>query len=574
MAGWSFPVVLGLLAVPSAYAARRNITIAVIDESTGRPTPCRILLQQQGNYPLPADTRVRYDPPRMPREVKPQAAGGSELWFATSGVATNITISVGTVGAYVAYRIEKGHEFERLSGQILVPVTGASRYTFMIRRWIDMRAAGYVSVDNHVHTDAIRESLGAWLAAEDINLGTMLYWHNGVDPDMPLPPPDPEVPHSMRVLLSAPDSGQVVKTTSTVLDAEKEDGFGAVYMLHNAAEQRLEWTAGTPNFIFLRQAQNSHGFVAAQAGWSREIAVDTLLGLVDAVGVCNNVFEFHAFQTRSEYSNLLNVSGFPTYPNTFDGMFAMNTETYYRLLNWGLRVAVGGGSASGLEFKRTTVGYSRTYVRSGLAADPDTVFSRWATGQAFCTTGGIVVDVVEETTEVGIGGVVRILQGEDRTLRFRVTASSESNTPLTALHLIVNGKVIPVPLDPQSNSTKQTGVVSIPKQSEGAWACGVAHGNDTLLTDKQLGRYSDPNVMRVLASRHRFAHSSPIYVTVGGVGARVQSAITEGEKLLARFEEYAQDAADPQFAGAVAEAVKDAHSILMGKKNPLHKSAI
>eukprot|EP00035_Acanthoeca_spectabilis_P003456 m.93387 g.93387 ORF g.93387 m.93387 type:complete len:81 (+) comp12134_c0_seq1:68-310(+) len=80
--------------------------------------------------------------------------------------------------------------------------------------------------------------------------------------------------------------------------------------------------------------------------------------------------------------------------------------------------------------------------------------------------------------------------------------------------------------------------------------------------------------MRVLASRHRFAHSSPIYVTVGGVGARVQSAITEGEKLLARFEEYAQNAADPQFAGAVAEAVKDAHSILMGKKNPLHKSAI
>jgi hypothetical protein len=79
-----------------------------------------------------------------------------------------------------------------------------------------------------VHTDAIRESLGAWLAAEDVDLGTMLYWHNGVDSHMPLPPLSPGLPTSMRSLPSAPDSGPVVHTDATVLDAEKEDEFGAV----------------------------------------------------------------------------------------------------------------------------------------------------------------------------------------------------------------------------------------------------------------------------------------------------------------------------------------------------------
>jgi len=175
-----------------------------------------------------------------------------------------------------------------------------------------------------------------------------------------------------------------------------------VYLLHNAAPQSLEYNSSTPNFLFTRHAQATGGFVAAQAGWSREVALDALLGTVQAVGVCNNVFEFNAFQTRSTYSNLLQIPGFPTYPDTFDGMFDMNSQTYYRLLNFGLRLAVGGGSASGLEFKRTTVGYSRTYVHTGAAgAGADAVFEQWAAGRAFCTTGGVVVDVVEMTTGTG-----------------------------------------------------------------------------------------------------------------------------------------------------------------------------
>ena len=72
--------------------------------------------------------------------------------------------------------------------------------------------------------------------------------------------------------------------------------------------------------------------------------IDALLGYVDVVNVCNNNFHRHKYQPRKRYSNLLNVDGFPEYPNTPKGMIQMNCETYYRLLNCGLRLAAGAGA--------------------------------------------------------------------------------------------------------------------------------------------------------------------------------------------------------------------------------------
>jgi hypothetical protein len=100
--------------------------------------------------------------------------------------------------------------------------------------------------------------------------------------------------------------------------------------------------------------------VSYQGGWSREVALDALLGHVHVVNVCNNNFHLHQFQPRSRYSNLLEVDGFPVYTDTDLGMMQMNTDTYYRLLNWGLHLATGAGSACGV--KQNPVGYNRAYV--------------------------------------------------------------------------------------------------------------------------------------------------------------------------------------------------------------------
>lgn len=42
------------------------------------------------------------------------------------------------------------------------------------------------------------------------------------------------------------------------------------------------------------------------------------------------------------------------------------------------------------------------YRRTGAAgANADAVFGQWSAGRAMCTTGGVVVDVTEETTKTG-----------------------------------------------------------------------------------------------------------------------------------------------------------------------------
>ena len=63
-----------------------------------------------------------------------------------------------------------------------MPSQPAFQLSLTLERWVDMPSLGWIAVDNHVHTDAELEDLGAWLAAGGIALGTMLSWHNGPDP--------------------------------------------------------------------------------------------------------------------------------------------------------------------------------------------------------------------------------------------------------------------------------------------------------------------------------------------------------------------------------------------------------
>ena len=68
------------------------------------------------------------------------------------------------------------------------------------------------------------------------------------------------------------------------------------------------------NLDALQHAVDVGAIVHYRAGWSREVALDALLGNVHVVNVCNN--NFHQHQLRSIYSNLLQTSRLETYANT------------------------------------------------------------------------------------------------------------------------------------------------------------------------------------------------------------------------------------------------------------------
>ena len=84
---------------------------------------------------------------------------------------------------------------------------------------------------------------------------------------------------------------------------------------------------------------------------------------------------------------------------------------------------------------------------------------------------------------------------------------------------------------------------------------------DDLLTDAELAVYTrgdDDDRYRQRPSRLRYAHTSPIYVTVDGQDTAVRKSIEEGLQMLARFEVLARRKAAPQYLPSVLQTLQKA----------------
>ena len=63
----------------------------------------------------------------------------------------------------------------------------------------------------------------------------------------------------------------------------------------------------------------------------------------------------------------------------------------------------------------------------------------------------------------------------------------------------------------------------------------------------------------------RYAHTSPIYVTVGGKGAVLRESVEEGFRMLDRFEDFTRETASPEYVKPTLEAVAEARRVLRSK---------
>ena len=236
-------------------------------------------------------------------------------------------------------------------------------------------------------------------------------------------------------------------------------------------------------------------------------------------------------------------------------MMRMNTDTYYRLLNCGLRLAAGAGSATGV--KQAPVGYNRAYVRVSASATIREFYQAWKRGENFVTNG----PMLQLSTESGHrpGDTVKLPHtGGAITVRLEVL----SDQPLRTVEVIVNGQVaaaIDVD-DPQRvAATRQIRIES------GSWIAARCTAQDDLLTDDELSAYAGRGTadrFGVAPSRLRFAHTSPIYVTVGGRDPAVRRSIEEGLRMLDRFQAFASDNADPAYRASILSAVGEARTNL------------
>lgn len=504
-----------------------SLTPLVVAVAICRAATLDLHVQDEQNQALPCRVLVR--PVGGPCAIPPDAVevpNGPDRWFVSPGHSL-LEVAPGDI----ELRVERGPEYTRVKKQLRVEAAATS-HTVTLPRWIDMRERGYLCGENHVHVPF--EQLAPMFVAEGLDFGTMLHWWNV----RRLPVADG--PNVRNVEFA----GRSVPTS--VYDAEVEHDWGAMLLTNLPAPHTVPPDRYIPNLVHVKEAHRLGALVHYQAGWSREVGLDALLGYVDVVNVCNNNFHLHRFQPRTQYSNLLETPDLPTYENTPEDMMRMNTDTYYRLLNWGLRLAAGAESATGA--KQTVVGYNRAYVRIDPGATIDEFYDSWRAGRNFVTNGPMIFLEAGDAKQPGDTIAFPAAGGD---LKVKVKALADQ--PLSTIEVVQNGKVIQA-FKPQS-ATAGEGEATIPI-TEGCWIAARCVVYDQLLSDQELAAFANGKAEQ--PSRLRYAHTSPIYVTVNGKGAAVRDSIAEGRRMLDQMETFARRECGEAYLQLTLEAIEAA----------------
>jgi hypothetical protein len=344
------------------------------------------------------------------------------------------------------------------------------------RRWIDMAGRGWYSSDAHIHANYTADhhqtvtpaDVLTYALAEDLHIPNMMV-ANSFGAFI----------HDREQFTGAPDKlsrppyliwwNEEMRNSGTY-------GHMCFYGLRSLVEPLYTGFNNTPhpddyppNYIQAKAARAQGGAVTyAHPGYSasidnfsaRELPIDLALGEVDAMDVMSNNPE----------------------------EFAM--ENWYRLLNCGFRLAISAGTDSFTNVADHYVpGGHRVYVHTG-ARGPLT-YGAWIAGykagRSFASNGPMIFLTVNGKEP---GDEIALPAGRHK-LRVKVEMRSAAAGRQDKLELIVNGEARPV-----------SGEIEVDR---GSWIAARVMG---------------PWRRSVLNDTATFAHTSPVYVTVGGERAR------------------------------------------------------
>lgn len=522
----SLGMIASFLSLPLASFAA-TINLQIIEDASGKTVPARVLL-------CAADGTCYYPDDAVLLKI------ANDVWFMSSGESQ---FSVPSGEALL--RVERGKEYLRVKESINIPTTGSLSHKVILKRWVNMSERGYQCGENHLHRAP--EDVAALCAAEDLDYGTVLQWWNR---------PRFGVPEGSGHLRDLNFAGITIPTS--VYDVEVEEAWGALYLINMPNPFPFLNDPHMPNLPAAKYGREHDALNCYQSGWSREVLIDALLGYVDVVNVCNNNFHMHRFQPRSFYSNLLNVKGFPVYPDTPEGMMRMNEDTYYRLLNCGLKLAAGAGSATGA--KEVPVGYDRAYVRVANSGGHEEFIEAWRTGKNFVTNGPMLL--FRSTNGLRPGDSLNVRKPAK--LKFDIEVDSDS--PLSTVEIVVNGQVAKS-FNIAEGKKKFVATATL-EFSQSSWVCARCTDTDKLLTDDELAAYDGPPTkFTQKPCRLRFAHTSPIYIKIDGQDIVVEKSVREGLKMIDAFEKFSRENVGPKYREMISNAINKARAILLHKLN-------
>lgn len=445
-----------------------RLEIRVLEAATGQPTPVRVRLRRMSGR---GDFSVK--------TVPPQAVGVQYgLWDHADGYGFQPDSSFYVDGSFSLvlppgrYRLHlsKGTEFLSQTQDLTVPAAQTLRKTYRLARWIDAAAMGWISTDGHIHLRrSPRENapLLIWTRAEDLRVGVFLrmgdFWETYY----------PQYAYG--------EAGVFAKNGYLLVPGQEDPrtpelGHALGYGMRDRVRFREGYYLYDSVFTTIRKLGGLTGYAHHAEAFHayRGLTLDALRGLVDGLEIL-------------QYC----VSPRP-----------LRTAHYYHLLDLGFRTTATAGSDfpwcgedhdHGTPEQSARIGNARMYVKIDGPLTYDSWKRGFAAGHTFVSSGPLLDFRVNGKLP---GDSLDVPPGTP--LRLSAQAFGHSaQVPLDTLELIGHGRVLAraVRGEAGQSTNRLTLNLTLPPLRRGLWLAA-----------------------RCVAGPQQAAHTTPVYVTVGGGG--------------------------------------------------------
>jgi hypothetical protein len=442
-------------------SGRNWVRVMVQDEETGQPVPCRVHFRSPDGVP--------YQPHGHHGHVNSNLdtwhidVGGDVRLGQTSYAYIDGECQGWLPRGQVIVDVARGFEYQPLRAQLTI-APGQQELTLRLKRWTNMNERRWFSGDTHVHF------LGANGAhseaqAEDLNIVNLLQSQWG---------------H---------------------LFTNAEDALGATT------------TNGGRTIVYTSQENRQHllghltllGLKRPVMPWCTDGPSEAELGAALETTMAHWADACHAQGGTVVIPHLPDPNGEPAAliaTGRADAVEMINTNAYkhleyYRYLNAGYRLPLVGGTDK--MSNEVPVGLYRTYAH---IPDEEFGYESWCravrAGRTFLSAGPILTFSVEGAQ---IGDTLTLPSGGGT---IEVEALAESIFPIHTLEIVQGGRVVAATTEP--GGARRLALRTKIKVDSNTWLAARVGGP----------RYDDMARFLDVWSRPMFAHTSPIYVAVGG----------------------------------------------------------
>lgn len=478
-------LVLMLGVASRAGAAGGELTLTVVDAQTGQSLPCRMHLRNEKNRPQRAAKTVFFHD-----------------HFVFDG-----TVKVRLPRGTYHFVIERGPEYLDRNGYFVIENQAKDDKTVELRRACHLADEGWWSGDLHVHR--LQKDIELLMQAEDLHLAGLLAWTNQNNEWTKQMAEQP-----VRTL-----DGQRCYTF-----AGEDQSPGGKLLYFNLPEplrvagREADEAATLESLFAARQIEAS--WIAIENATAPDLPLWLATGRIDSIGICHD--QMHRPEMKSDGRDTPHKQRQP--PGTL-GAGNRTQETYYHVLNCGLRIPPSAGSGSG--DAPNPVGYNRIYV--WLGQEPF-AYDRWwqafRKGRVVVTNGPLLRPVANGQPP---GEVFEAAAGETVTLDVAMNVTVREK--ISYFELIKDGRVA---ASVRYEELAKTGHFPPLEFDESGWCLVRA------VTD--------------LEETYRFASSAPWYVEIGDSPRRVskQSAQFLVDRLAERGQQLRANGKTP---AALSEAL-------------------